>query len=301
MFETHGGTVRAVDNVSLALEKGETLALVGESGCGKTTLARSILGLQALSGGSIRLKEKSITEWKRTLVQEVGMVWQDPYASLNPRWTIERSIQEPCRLAKAPCDTEKILTMVGLDPSYGLKYPRELSGGQRQRAVIGRAIALNPSLVICDEPTAALDLSIRAQILNLLKSIQASNQSSFLYISHDLSTVKFIAKHVAVMYLGSIVEQGPAAEVFEDPRHPYTLALIESAPSLDRLMSLPDPLPGEVPDPRVRIQGCRFHNRCKFAQDRCRSEAPERTIEGSRSFCCHFPLRGTEAGKETSQ
>lgn len=198
-FKSQGGTVKAVDHVSLSIAAGETLAIVGESGCGKTTLAKAVLGLQPIESGEILLKGKSVKKWKGSLAKEIGMVWQDPYASLNPRWTIGRSVQEPSVLTKSKCNVGEILEKVGLDPSFAAKFPHELSGGQRQRAVIGRAISLNPSLIICDEPTAALDLSIRAQILNLLKDIQEKNKTSFLYISHDLSTVRFIAKRAAVM------------------------------------------------------------------------------------------------------
>jgi oligopeptide/dipeptide ABC transporter ATP-binding protein len=195
------------------------------------------------------------------------------------------------RLLKRPGLASEIFDEVGLDPNLGNRYPHQLSGGQRQRVAIGRALALKPPLVVCDEPTAALDLSIRAQILNLLKDIQAQTGSSFLYISHDLLTVRFLADRVAVMYLGAIVEQGPAEQIFANPCHPYTRALLDSAPTLEKLMHLPDPLPGEVPDPRNLPAGCRFSSRCPFAQQKCHEKEPEMTIEGDRTYRCYFPLR----------
>ncbi len=292
VFKTSLGDVRAVDKVSLSVESGMTVALVGESGCGKTTLARSILGLQELTGGEILVKGKSMKSYGSKIVNELGMIWQDPFASLNPRWTVKKSIEEPFRLAGVSPSTEELLLHVGLDPSVADRYPHELSGGQRQRAAIGRAIALKPSLVICDEPTAALDLSIRAQILNLLKDIQAEFQTSFFYISHDLSTVQYIADYVAVMYLGIIVEEGKTEEVFSSPSHPYTKALLESAPTLEQLQHLPDPLPGEVPDPRNPVTGCKFHPRCKFAQEMCSMEVPVLKGEAYRQSACFFPLKG---------
>src|SRR5213078_1131593 len=175
------------------------------------------------------------------LAAKVGMVWQDPYASLDPRWRVGRSVLEPMRIMGSSGDPQAIFTEVGLAPDLTTRYPHQLSGGQRQRVAIGRALALKPPLVICDEPTAALDLSIRAQILNLLKDVQTATGCSFLYISHDLTTVRFLADRVAVMYLGRIVEEGPTEEIFSDPRHPYTRALLDSAPSIEKLMQLPEP------------------------------------------------------------
>jgi peptide/nickel transport system ATP-binding protein len=219
------------------------------------------------------------------------MVWQDPYASLNPRWRVGRSVREPLVLsgAKKNRAASEILEEVGLDARFATRFPHQMSGGQRQRVAIGRALSLKPPLVICDEPTAALDLSIRAQILNLLKDIQVANQCSYLYISHDLTTVRFLADKVAVMYLGRIVEEGPTESIFGDPRHWYTKALLDSAPSLDRLMTLPDPLEGEIPDPRIRFQGCRFAGRCPRAEEYCVAVDPPKTEEGERAFFCHFP------------
>ncbi len=292
-FNVQGGSVRALDGVSLNVYPGETVAVVGESGCGKTTLARSVLGLQSLAGGHIVLTGEEVRGTPRRLAERVGMVWQDPYASLNPKWKVGRSVLEAMNLSGKKGDAGAIFKEVGLDPRFVDRYPHQLSGGQRQRVAIGRALALKPPLVICDEPTAALDLSIRAQILNLLKDIQKANGCSFLYISHDLTTVRFLADRVAVMYMGRIVEQGPTEEIFSSPRHPYTAALLESAPSLEKLMHLPEPPVGEVPDPKTRFVGCRFASRCPNAEDLCRSQDPGATVEGDRITFCHFPVKSS--------
>lgn len=293
-FASPGGVVRALDGVSLDVGVGEIVAVVGESGCGKTTLARAVLGLQPMSAGEIVLNGRRVVGTTRTMARDVGMVWQDPYASLDPRWRVRDAIVESARLAGVEADPNELFDRVGLDRRWLDRYPHQLSGGQRQRVAIGRALAAEPPLVICDEPTAALDLSIRAQILNLLKAIQRDRGCSFLYISHDLTTVRFLADRVAVMYLGRIVESGPTEAVFENPRHPYTRALMDSALTLDNLMSLPDPVPGELPDPRERFVGCRFASRCKFAQEKCRREDP--ALAGDiQQYACHFPLEPATA------
>jgi len=293
-FMSPGGVVRALDGVSLDVETGEIVAVVGESGCGKTTLARAVLGLQPMSAGEITLNGRKVEGTTRTMARDVGMVWQDPYASLDPRWRVKDAITEAADLAGVPADAVELFDRVGLDQRWLDRYPHQLSGGQRQRVAIGRALAAEPPLVICDEPTAALDLSIRAQILNLLKTIQRDRGCSFLYISHDLTTVRFLADRVAVMYLGRIVEMGETEEVFENPRHPYTRALMDSALTLDNLMSLPEPVPGELPDPRERFAGCRFASRCAFAQEKCRREDPVLTGD-IHQFACHFPLEPATA------
>ena len=292
-FHVAGGTVRALDGVSLTVNPGETVAVVGESGCGKTTLARVVLGLQPLAQGKITLTGEEVKGTPRRMAERVGMVWQDPYASLNPKWKVGRSVLEPMRLSGKRGAPDKIFEEVGLDPRFVDRYPHQLSGGQRQRVAIGRALALKPPLVICDEPTAALDLSIRAQILNLLKDVQKANGCSFLYISHDLTTVRFLADRVAVMYLGRVVEEGPTEQIFTDPRHPYTAALLESAPSLEKLMHLPEPPIGEVPDPKTRFVGCRFAGRCPNSTDSCLANDPIRTVEGARSYFCQFPVKSS--------
>lgn len=235
-FPSPGGTVHALDGVSLRVHPGETVAVVGESGCGKTTLARAVLGLQPLHSGEIDLLGRRVTGVRRGQAAEVGIVWQDPYASLNPRWRIGRSVIEPLLLLGRRGDVGSILEEVGLDRQFAARFPHQLSGGQRQRVAIGRALAARPPLVICDEPTAALDLSIRAQILNLLRKLQRETSTSLLYISHDLTTVRFLANRVAVMYRGKIVEEGPTEEVFERPRDPYTRTLLDSAPTLEKVL-----------------------------------------------------------------
>jgi oligopeptide/dipeptide ABC transporter ATP-binding protein len=289
-FRSPGGDVHALDGVSLEVNRGETVAVVGESGCGKTTLARAVLGLQPLTSGTIDLDGRRVEGTPRKIAEKVGMVWQDPYASLDPRWIVGRSVLEPLRVLGKKGDPAAIFKEVGLDPKHIFRYPHQLSGGQRQRVAIGRALSLKPPLVICDEPTAALDLSIRAQILNLLKDIQKNLGCSFLYISHDLTTVRFLADRVAVMYLGRIVEEGPTEALFSNPCHPYTKALLDSAPTLEKLRTLPDPLPGELPDPRQRFVGCRFASRCPNAQPFCYENDPPRTQEGLKGYYCHFPV-----------
>ncbi|MBX7135939.1 MAG: ABC transporter ATP-binding protein [Fimbriimonadaceae bacterium] len=288
-FHVKGGVVRALDGVSLRVNPGETVAVVGESGCGKTTLARAVLGLQKLSSGRISVQGHNVDGVPKGLAKSVGMVWQDPYASLDPKWRVGKSVEEPLRLEGQTGSIEKILESVGLDPKMATRYPHELSGGQRQRIAIARALALKPPLVICDEPTAALDLSIQAQVLNLLKDLQSELRCAYLYISHDLLTVRFLADRIAVMYLGRIVEEGPTEQVFAHPRHPYTKALLESAPSLQNLGHLPEEAKGEIPDPRTRFPGCRFAGRCPKAQDLCVAEDPaSRELDGVRVWC-HFP------------
>jgi oligopeptide/dipeptide ABC transporter ATP-binding protein len=291
-FPVHGGTVRALDGVSISVRRGETVAVVGESGCGKTTLARAILGLQPLKGGKIDLDGQRVLGTSRKMAESVGMVWQDPYASLNPRWRVGRSALEPLALTSrsGKRTAQEVFEEVGLDPKFVDRFPHQLSGGQRQRVAIGRALALKPPLVICDEPTAALDLSVRAQILNLLKDIQAHSGCAFLYISHDLTTVRFLADRVAVMYLGRVVEEGLTEDIFARPRHPYTRALLESAPNLERLMHLPDALVGELPDPKVRFAGCRFASRCSSRLDSCVSTDPGETQDGSGRYFCLNPV-----------
>jgi oligopeptide/dipeptide ABC transporter ATP-binding protein len=289
-FSTPGGVVRALDGVSVEVSRGEILAVVGESGCGKTTLARAVLGLQPLKSGRINLMGHEVHGVSRNQAQEVGIVWQDPYASLDPRWRVAKSVVEPLRVLGKRGDPTEVFDSVGLDPKLATRYPHQLSGGQRQRVAIGRALATRPPLVICDEPTAALDLSIRAQILNLLKDIQRDLGCSFLYISHDLMTVRFLADRIAVMYLGRIVEEGPTEAVFTSPRHPYTKALLDSAPTLERLLHLPEPPVGEIPDPRTKFVGCRYVTRCPNALTLCRDVDPPRTQEGDRGYYCHNPV-----------
>jgi oligopeptide/dipeptide ABC transporter ATP-binding protein len=255
-----------------------------------------------MTQGRIELLDREVKGTPKGVVERVGMVWQDPYASLDPKWTVERSVQEPLRLVGKKRSTDEIFTEVGLDTRHKERYPHQLSGGQRQRVAIGRALALKPPLVICDEPTAALDLSIRAQILNLLRDLQQSLGSSFLYISHDLTTVRYLADRVAVMYFGRIVEVGPTEKIFNDPRHPYTKALLDSAPDITKLMHLPEAPVGEIPDPRTKFAGCRYAGRCGNAQSYCLQNDPGPTEENGTTFFCHFPygVKQSELAGSTS-
>jgi oligopeptide/dipeptide ABC transporter ATP-binding protein len=280
-FGGPGGSVRALDGVSLTVNPGETVAVVGESGCGKTTLARAVLGLQSLVGGGIDLAGEAVKGVAPTNAERVGMVWQDPYASLNPKWTVGRSATEPLRIARRKGDAGAIFEEVGLDARMLTRYPHQLSGGQRQRVAIGRALALKPPLVICDEPTAALDLSIRAQILNLLKDVQREAGCAFLYISHDLTTVRFLADRVAVMYLGRVMEIAPVDELFDRPLHPYTEALLSAVPTVERRRaSNRRVLHGDIPSPLSPPSGCVFRTRCPYAIEACAKVVPPLELRG---------------------
>lgn len=290
-FDSPRGAVKAVDEVDLSLSMGEALAVVGESGCGKTTLARAVLGLQPLTGGKILLDQKEVGMPKRGHAARVGMVWQDPFASIEPRWTVRKILEEPYVLTGTTGDLGQLMDEVGLDRKLGDRFPHELSGGQRQRVAIARALALRPPLVICDEPTAALDLSIQAQVLNLLKDIKASTGCALLYISHDLLTVRYLSDRIAVMYMGQVVEAGKTEDVFNHPRHPYTRALIESAPSLEKLGTLPDSAKGEIPDPHADLVGCKFASRCPLVTDACLAGRPGWDLEGDHGALCIRPLK----------
>jgi len=287
LFRRRTGTVRAVDGVSLSVRRGEVVGLVGESGCGKSTLARTIISLLPLSGGRIRIDGVDITELSpaevRDLRTEIQMIFQDPYASLNPRMTVFDTLAEPLLVHKrvdragVADAVAELMRRVGLAPRFMRKYPHEFSGGQRQRIAIARALALRPKLVIADEPVSALDVSIQAQILNLLAELVRDMGLSMIFIAHDLSVVKHISDRIAVMYLGRIVEIGEAVAVIEHPRHPYTRALVSAIP-------VPDPvrernrrrivLPGDPPSPLNPPAGCAFHPRCEFATDACRAYVP---------------------------
>jgi len=292
--------VRAVDGVSVEVLRGETLGLVGESGCGKSTLGRVLLRLIEADEGEIRFEGRDVRALPSTALRhlraEMQMVFQDPYASLNPRMTVGDALAEPMALhgvgdaAARRARVGELLRTVGLRVQHARRYPHEFSGGQRQRIGIARALAATPKLLVCDEPVSALDVSIQAQIINLLRALKARFGLSLVFIAHDLAVVRHVADRIAVMYLGKIVETALGAALFDAPRHPYTRALLAAVP-------IPDPaarrklalLSGEVPSPMAPPPGCRFHTRCPFAQDRCREEEP--ALDGDdagHATACHF-------------
>src|SRR6188768_1511026 len=278
-FASEGNVVRAVDGVDFELRAGETLALVGESGCGKSTLARALVGLNPITSGTAELDGRTITGLTRAAARpfrrELQLIFQDPYASLNPRFTIAQTLAEPLLLhdkaSRSNVDSKvcELLSQVGLDPELRARYPHEFSGGQRQRISIARALAVEPSLLMCDEVTSALDVSIQAQILELLRTVQARLGLSYLFITHDLGVVRHIAHRVAVMYVGQIVELRDTESLFESPAHPYTQALLAAIPRVRASTAPRQPLKGEVPSPADPPSGCRFHPRCPKAFERC--------------------------------
>jgi oligopeptide transport system ATP-binding protein len=294
------GAVKAVDGVSLTLHRGEILGLVGESGCGKSTLARTILQLVPTTGGSVWLGGRDLARCSRGELlaarRDLQMVFQDPYASLNPRLTVFAALAEPlevhrvCPPAEIPGRVAELMRTVGLAPRFMQKYPHEFSGGQRQRIAIARALALEPKVIVADEPVSALDVSIQAQILNLLSQLCRKMNLSLIFIAHDLSVVKHISDRVAVMYLGKIVELGPAVEVIERPRHPYTRALVSAIPSADPAVERSRQrivLAGDPPSPINPPRGCAFHTRCPHAQERCREALPPLVAAGpDRTAAC---------------
>lgn len=302
IFERQIGNVRAVDNVSFNIFEGETLGLVGESGCGKTTVGRTILQLWRPSSGEVIFKKRNLVKLSghelRKMRKYMQMIFQDPYASLNPRLRVSEIIGEPMHvhgLLHGKSKQEKVeylLELVGLNPTFSRRYPHEFSGGQRQRIGIARALSLDPELIICDEPISALDVSVQAQVVNLLEDLQNRLNLTYLFIAHDLSMVRHISNRVAVMYLGIIVELAEKNELYLNPLHPYTQALISAVP-------IPDPveegkrrriiLKGDVPSPINPPSGCRFRTRCYLAEDICATESPEfREISQGHFTACHF-------------
>jgi oligopeptide transport system ATP-binding protein len=304
VFKTKYGDVRAVDGVNLQLSRGETLGVVGESGCGKSTLARLLVGLEKPTSGTIVVRGQDISKLddtaRRRARRNIQLVMQDPYTSLNPRMTVADIVGEPFEIHPevAPRASRKdrvreLIDFVGLNPDHINRYPHQFSGGQRQRIGIARALALKPEIIICDEPVSALDVSIQAQVVNLLERLQDELKLSYIFIAHDLSVVRHIADRVAVMYLGKVVEIGKDVEIYDRPTHPYTQALLSAVPVPDpKLRGLRDQivLEGDVPSPANPPSGCRFRTRCWKAQEICVTEEPPLVVrdKSDHPSACHF-------------
>ena len=299
-FPSGTSPVKAVDGISFAIYRGETLGLVGESGCGKSTTGRLTLRLIESTSGEILYDGKDIAKMSsgqmREMRKKMQIVFQDPYSSLDPRQTIGASIRRPLDVHGLYARSERfdkvlsLMEQVGLDPNWVNKYPHELDGGRRQRVGIARSLAVNPEYIVCDEPVSALDVSVQAQVLNLMQDLQEKMGLTYLFISHDLSVVKHLSNRIAVMYLGVIVEMAPADEIFEQPLHPYTQALLSAIPipSIDRNRERIY-LEGDVPSPKNPPSGCRFHTRCRYCEKRCAEEVPELREVSPGHFCaCHL-------------
>lgn len=303
IIEREIGSVKAVDGISFTIQRGETLGLVGESGCGKTTAGRTILGLYPITEGNVTISgisvDDAVRDQLKLLRRKAQMIFQDPYASLNPRWTVSAIIGEPLRVHNLLPDEKtrservhELMLKVGLSPRLINRFPHEFSGGQRQRIGVARALASSPEFIVCDEPISALDVSIQAQVVNLLEDLQDEFHLTYLFIAHDLSMVRHICDRVAVMYLGIIVELAERDDLYENPLHPYTQALLSAVP-------IPDPkkgrarkriiLPGDVPSPINPPSGCRFHPRCPIAVEMCKVDVPEwREITRGHWVACHL-------------
>jgi oligopeptide/dipeptide ABC transporter ATP-binding protein len=288
--------VRAVDGVSFAIPPGRTLGLVGESGSGKTTVGRTILRLQEPTSGQVLFEGADVFALDaaklRALRRRMQIVFQDPYSSLNPRMTVGQTLREPLEIHHLSGEVSSLLEEVGLDTAFAQRYPHELSGGQRQRVGIARALSVEPQFVVCDEPVSALDVSVQAQVLNLLADLQQRRRLTYLFIAHDLAVVRHIADDVAVMYLGKIVERAPAPAIYRIPRHPYTRALLSAVPEPDpRAEKRRIVLSGDIPSPANPPSGCPFHPRCPhpMKSERCRTEPPPlREIEPGHVAACHY-------------
>ena len=293
--------LRAVDGVSFTIPTGSTLSLVGESGCGKSTVARMAVGLLEPSAGEIRFEGRSLEAARAdpAVRRRMNMIFQDPYASLNPRWRVADIVAEPMRafrLARGATEARervaKLLEQVGLSVRDGSRFPHEFSGGQRQRISIARALSSEPDFLVCDEPTSALDVSVQAQILNLMRDLQGRLGLTYLFISHNLAVVRHMSDRLGVMYLGRLVELGPAETIFRTPRHPYTRLLLEAVPDLHAVGRARTPVGGEVPSPIDPPPGCPFHPRCPLANDRCRVEKPAHIAFDGVEVACHAVAEG---------
>ncbi len=303
VLDRHVGDIKAVDGVSFDVKRGETLGLVGESGCGKSTVGRAILRLYNVTDGRIVFDGKDITHLKESQLREqrrrMQIIFQDPYASLNPRHSVGRTLGEPIRVhglasgKQVNARVRELLSVVGLPPDAASRYPHEFSGGQRQRIGIARALSVNPDFIVADEPVSALDVSIQAQIINLLEQLQDEFDLTYLFIAHDLAVVRHISDRIVVMYLGSIVEVSSADDLYENPLHPYTISLLSAVPIPDPVVEeqrTPIILAGDLPSPANPPAGCRFHTRCPFAQPtRCSDEVPPlRELAPGHTVACHW-------------
>ncbi|MCD4524230.1 ABC transporter ATP-binding protein [Nocardioides sp. cx-173] len=301
-YRTKAGKLRAVAKISFDVMPGETLGIVGESGCGKSTTGRAVLRLDPIAGGRIRYNGQAIEEAKpkelRRLRREMQMIFQEPVGSLNPRRKVREVVVEGLDIAGASKKVqeetaERVLNQVGLDPArFADMLPRQLSGGQAQRVAIGRALAVEPKLLICDEPVSALDVSVQAQVINLLEEMKAAYDLTIVFIAHDLGVVRAVSDNAMVMYLGKVCEFGDAVQVYDNPAHPYTRGLLDSVPLLETEEGFAGPaLEGDIPSPISPPDGCRFRSRCPSAQDRCAVEEPEvREVRPGQFAACHFPL-----------
>ncbi|MEO0819482.1 MAG: oligopeptide/dipeptide ABC transporter ATP-binding protein [Pseudomonadota bacterium] len=291
--------LHAVSGVSLEIPAKGVYALVGESGSGKSTIGKIAVGLLPPSAGKVEIegvdlfRERSHRR-RQAVRRRIQMVFQDPYASLNPRWRVRDIVEEPLRAEGKPTAgrAEALLEQVGLSGRDAEKFPHEFSGGQRQRICIARALASEPRFIVCDEPTSALDVSVQAQVLNLMKDLQEKLGLTYLFISHDLSVVRYMADRIGVLYLGRLVEEAPRDVLFASPRHPYTQMLLEAAPRIDAFGREVAPPQGEIPDPVNPPKGCAYHPRCPFATDRCRTERPQMRAEGETRAACHAVEEG---------